>query len=58
MGKKPGETPKDNSEQRPRTPERGGEETEGAERQEPGAGGLSKAKYDEGIEEAVKDIQG
>jgi hypothetical protein len=56
MGKNPGETPKDKSEQCPRTPERGREDTERGERQEPGAGGISKAKYDEATEKAVKDI--
>ncbi len=58
MGKDRGETPNDQGEQRPRTPECGGEETERAERQEPGAGGLSKAAYDKATEQAVKDIHG
>lgn len=58
MGKNRGETSKDKGEQRPRTPKRGGEETERAEREEPGAGGLSKAEYDEVTEEAVKEIHG
>lgn len=35
-----------------------GEETERAERPEPGASGLSKAEYDEATEQAVKDRHG
>lgn len=58
MGKDQTETPKDKSEQHPQTPERGREDTEHAERREPGAGGLSKAEYDEATEKAVKDIHG
>ncbi len=58
MGKHRGKTPKETGEQQPRTPERGGEETERTERPEPGAGGLSKAAYDEATEQAVKDIHG
>ncbi len=58
MGKNRGETPKDKDEQHPRTPEGDSEEGEPTERQEPGAGGLSKAEYDEATEKAVKDIHG
>lgn len=58
MGKDRTETPKGKSEQPPQTPERGREDTERGEQQEPGAGGLSKAEYDEATEKAVKDIHG
>jgi len=51
-------TPKETGKQLPRPPERGGEETERAERSEPGTGGLSKAAYDKATEQAVKDIHG
>ncbi len=58
MGKNRGEKPNERDEQRPRTPEGDSEEGERTERQEPGAGGLSKAEYDEATEKAVKDIHG
>jgi len=58
MGKRRGETPEDEGKQPPKAAERGGEERERAEREEPGTGGLSKAAYDAATEKAVKDIHG
>lgn len=58
MGKRRGEPPEDEGKQPPEAAERGGEERERAEREEPGTAGFSKAAYDAATEKAVEDIHG
>jgi hypothetical protein len=58
MGKHPGNTTKDEDEQQRGTPETQHDDREDTERREQGAGGLSKAAFEEVIEKAVEGIHG
>lgn len=50
-------TNKGEDQKKPQTPPKTGHENVDTE-QEPGAGGQSKAKYDEALKKATKDVQG
>ena len=58
MSENRGETSMDEAKRRVRPLERGSKNSDHADEREPGAGGLSKAEYDEATKKAVKDIHG
>lgn len=57
-GKKKGDTPKDDDAQESRTTGNAPEESDPTKRRPEPAGGISKRKYREAVEEAVEDIHG